>query len=37
MKYYLAVKNEVLILTWMNLQNIMLRERNESPRSTHFV
>ena len=40
MEYYLVIKrNEVLIhtTTRMNLENIMLSERSQSPKTTHIV
>ena len=39
-KYYLAIKrNEVLIpiTTWMNLENIVLRERSQPQKTTYCM
>ena len=38
--YYAAIKrNEILLYatTWVNLENIMLSERNQTQKTTHYV
>lgn len=40
MEYYLVIKkNEELInsVTWMNLKNIMLNEKSQSPRTKYYM
>ena len=40
MEYYLAMKrNELLVhvTIWMNLENIVLNERNQSQKTTYYM